>query len=198
MEKHIEENSLVTINESNMFFRIRRFFRNLFKSKETKIIQPQASNTCNNTQNNIKEAFVKEFKNIESENTILLKLQGQYEKGEIAADELSDEQALSLKSLYQKQIEDLEKSNANRKKRILQHQDGQSLWKSIMNTENNETNLLKIQRQYDNGIINVDDLSDNQMKDLIKLYKEQISVLSKSNEERKQKLLQYRKKLQEI
>ena len=59
-----------------------------------------------------------------------------------------------------------------------------------------ETSLLKLQRQYDSGNIKVDDLSDSQMKDLIKLYKKQISELSKSNEVRKQKLLQYRKRLQ--
>lgn len=62
--------------------------------------------------------------------------------------------------------------------------------------EDEETSLLKLQRQYDSGNIKVDDLSDSQMKDLIKLYKKQISELSKSNEVRKQKLLQYRKRLQ--
>ena len=65
-----------------------------------------------------------------------------------------------------------------------------------MNTENDETKLLKLQRQYDSGNIKTDDLSESQMKDLIKLYKKQISELSKSNEARKQKLLQYRKRLQ--
>ena len=62
--------------------------------------------------------------------------------------------------------------------------------------EDEETSLLKLQRQYDSGNIKVDDLSDSQMKDLIKLYKKQISELSKSNEVRRQKLLQYRKRLQ--
>ena len=136
------------------------------------------------------------LRNIENDETRLLKLQRQYEKGEIATGELSDEQVLSLKELYQKQIGNLEKSNENRKRKILQHKDGQSFWKSIMNTENDETKLLKLQRQYDSGNIKVEDLSDSQMKDLIKLYKNQISELSKSNEARKQKLLQYRKRLQ--
>lgn len=196
MGKHIEEKSLVAINENSIFYRIKRFFRNLFKGKENEITQPQVSNINNDVQDNKKDAFVESLKNIENEETKLLKLQKQYEKGEIATGELSDEQVLSLKELYQKQIGNLEKSNEKRKRKILQHKDGQSFWNSIMNTENDETKLLKLQRQYDSGNIKVEDLSDSQMKDLIKLYKKQISELSKSNEARKQKLLQYRKRLQ--
>lgn len=196
MGKHIEEKSLVAINEGSIFYRIKRFFRNLFKGKEDENIQPQVSNINNNIQDNKKDSFVEALRNIENDETRLLKLQRQYEKGEIATGELSDEQVLSLKELYQKQIGNLEKSNENRKRKILQHKDGQSFWKSIMNTENDETKLLKLQRQYDSGNIKVEDLSDSQMKDLIKLYKNQISELSKSNEARKQKLLQYRKRLQ--
>ena len=196
MGKNIEEKSLVAINEGSIFYRIKRFFRNLFKGKEDENIQPQVSNINNNIQDNKKDSFVEALRNIENDETRLLKLQRQYEKGEIATGELSDEQVLSLKELYQKQIGNLEKSNENRKRKILQHKDGQSFWKSIMNTENDETKLLKLQRQYDSGNIKVEDLSDSQMKDLIKLYKNQISELSKSNEARKQKLLQYRKRLQ--
>ena len=199
MGKHIEEKSLVVINEGSIFYRIKRFFRNLFNGKN-EIIQPQVSNINNEVQDNEKETFVESLKNslknIEDEETKLLKLQKQYEKGEIATDELSNEQILSLKELYKKQIGNLERSNENRKRKILQHKDGQSFWKGTMNTENDETKLLKLQRQYDSGNIKVDDLSDSQMKDLIKLYKKQISELSKSNETRKQKLLQYRKRLQ--
>lgn len=129
MGKHIEEKSLVAINEGSIFYRIKRFFRNLFNGKN-EIIQPQVSNINNEVQDNEKETFVESLKN------------------------------------------------------------------SLKNIEDEETKLLKLQKQYDSGNIKVDDLSDSQMKDLIKLYKKQISELSKSNETRKQKLLQYRKRLQ--
>lgn len=57
-------------------------------------------------------------------------------------------------------------------------------------------NLLKLQQQYDKKLIETKDLPKNQIKALINLYKKQISELTKSNERRKEKLLQYRKKLQ--
>ncbi len=62
--------------------------------------------------------------------------------------------------------------------------------------EDEETRLLHLQRQYDTGNMKADDLLDNQVKELIKLYKKQISELRKSNEAKKLKLLQYKKSLQ--
>ncbi len=129
MGKHIEEKSLVAINEGSIFYRIKRFFKNLFKGKQDEIIQLQVSNINNNIQDNKKDTFVEALRNIENDETRLLKLQRQYEKGEIATGELSDEQVLSLKELYQKQIDNLEKSNETRKRKILQHEDEQSFWK---------------------------------------------------------------------
>ena len=196
MGKHVEEKSLVAINEKSIFYKIKRFFKNLFNSNKN--IQPQEVNINNNIlEDGIKkETFIDSLKNIENEETKLLKLQKQYEKGEISTGELSSDQMSSLKELYKKQISDLEKSNEYRKKKISQHKDGKSFLENLKNVENEETRLLKLQRQYDNGAIKTEDLSNSQMKDLIKLYKKQISELSKSNEVRKQKLLQYRRKLQ--
>lgn len=196
MGKHVEEKSLVAINEKSIFYKIKRFFKNLFNSNKN--IQPQVVNINNNIHEDgiKKETFIESLKNIENEETKLLKLQKQYEKGEISTGELSSDQMSSLKELYKKQISDLEKSNEYRKKKISQHKDGKSFLENLKNVENEETRLLKLQRQYDNGAIKTEDLSNSQMKDLIKLYKKQISELSKSNEVRKQKLLQYRRKLQ--
>lgn len=196
MGKHVEEKSLVAINEKSIFYKIKKFFKNLFNSNKN--IQPQVVNINSNIHEDgiKKETFIESLKNIENEETKLLKLQKQYEKGEISTGELSSDQMSSLKELYKKQISDLEKSNEYRKKKISQHKDGKSFLENLKNVENEETRLLKLQRQYDNGAIKTEDLSNSQMKDLIKLYKKQISELSKSNEVRKQKLLQYRRKLQ--
>ena len=67
---------------------------------------------------------------------------------------------------------------------------------SIRNIETEETKLLELQKQYDARLINTNDLPKDKIKALINLYKKQISELSKSNEERKAKLLQYRNKMQ--
>lgn len=56
--------------------------------------------------------------------------------------------------------------------------------------------MLKLQKQYRKGEIKEEDLTETQYKSLCDLYDRQISNLKKSNEIRKQKLLQYRKKLQ--
>lgn len=66
----------------------------------------------------------------------------------------------------------------------------------IKKVENEETKLLKLQKQYRSGEIREKDLSEQQVNSLCKLYDKQIADLKKSNEIRKQKLLEYRKRLQ--
>lgn len=67
---------------------------------------------------------------------------------------------------------------------------------NIKNIENEETKLLELQKQYRSGKIKEEDLTQEQLRSLCELYNSQISKLKKSNEMRKQKLLEYRKKLQ--
>ena len=52
---------------------------------------------------------------------------------------------------------------------------------SINNTENEETKLLKLQKQYRNGEIKEEELSKEQVDMLCALYDKQISQLRKSN-----------------
>ena len=67
---------------------------------------------------------------------------------------------------------------------------------SITNIENEETKLLKLQKQYRNGEIKEEQLTQEQINSLSALYDKQIANLRKSNQIRKQKLLEYRKRLQ--
>lgn len=120
MRKHKEEKSLVALNEGSIFYKIKRFFRNLFKGKD-EIIQPQVSNINNDAQDNKKGAFVESLRNIEDEETSLLKLQRQYDIGNIKVDDLSDSQMKDLIKLYKKQISELSKSNEVRKQKLLQY-----------------------------------------------------------------------------
>ena len=67
---------------------------------------------------------------------------------------------------------------------------------SIKNIEDEETKLLKLQKQYRSGEIKEEELSEEQINSLCKLYDKQIANLKKSNDIRKQKLLEYRRKMQ--
>lgn len=83
-------------------------------------------------------------------------------------------------------IED-EKNNENIKK---------SFMESIRNIEDEEIKLLKLQKQYRNGEIKEEELTEEQVNSLCALYDKQIANLRKSNQIRKQKLLEFRRKLQ--
>ena len=160
--------------------------------------EPQIAPIENNEiqSNKLKDAFMESIRNVENEETKLLKLQNQFDNREIDKSQLSKEQIADLTALYKKQISDLEQSNERRINKIKQSKNGASFLKEIQATENEETKLLKLQQKYDKRLIETKDLPKNQIKALINLYKNQISELSKSNERRKEKLLQYRKKLQ--
>lgn len=199
MRKHLDEKSLIVINEKNIFYRIKLFFIKLFKGKNTRENEPQIENIkTNEIQSNIKQkdTFIETIRNIENDETKLLKLQEQFDNGEIDKSQLSNKQIADLTGLYKKQINNLEQSNERRINKIKQHKNGELFLKEIRITENEETKLLKLQQQYDNGLIETKDLPKNQVKALINLYKKQIIELSKSNEKRKEKLLLYRNKMQ--
>ncbi len=122
MKKNTQNKSLVQINENGIFYKIKNLFKNLF-------------NRNNNTTNyaivkedksiveseNTKNAFMGSIKNIENEETKLLKLQKQYRSGEIKEEELTQEQVSSLCALYDKQIANLRKSNEIRKQKLLEY-----------------------------------------------------------------------------
>ena len=122
MKENTQEKSLVQVNENGIFYKIKSFFKNLF-------------NRNNNTTNyaivkedksiveseNTKNAFMESVKNIEDEETKLLKLQKQYRSGEIKEEELTQEQVRSLCALYDKQIANLKKSNEIRKQKLLEY-----------------------------------------------------------------------------
>ena len=67
---------------------------------------------------------------------------------------------------------------------------------NIKNTENDEVLLLKLQKRYRLGEVKEADLTKEQVDSLCNLYDNQIASLKKSNQIRKQKLEEYRKKVQ--
>jgi hypothetical protein len=58
--------------------------------------------------------------------------------------------------------------------------------------------IIELQRQYREGKIKEEDLSNEQIIELSALYDKQISELRLSNEYRKKKLLKYREKMKKV
>lgn len=123
MEKNTQEKSLVQVNENSIFYKIKRFFKNLFNKNVDTTDNYGAIEENNNSvkSENKKNSFMESIRNIEDEETKLLKLQKQYRSGEIKEEELTEEQINSLCNLYDKQIADLKKSNKMRKQRLLEY-----------------------------------------------------------------------------
>lgn len=122
MKENTQDKSLVQVNENSIFYKIKKFFRSLFYSANSNVesINVTETTTINNNESN-KNSFMEEIRNIENEETKLLKLQKQYRSGEIKEEELTEEQVNSLCALYDKQIADLRKSNEIRKQRLLEY-----------------------------------------------------------------------------
>ena len=108
MKENTQEKGLIQINENSIFYKIKRFFRNLFAKKET-AIKPVLNMEVR--ENNNRNSFMEDIRNIENEETKLLKLQKQYHLGQISETDLTDKQIKDLTNLYRKQNEQIRKSN---------------------------------------------------------------------------------------
>mgnify|MGYP001625020612 CR=1 FL=1 len=123
MKENTQEKSLVQVNKNSIFYKIKSFFRNLFH-KNTEIessLNVEEDISSNVEIENKRLEFIEDIKNIEDEETKLLKLQKQYRSGEIKEEELSEEQINSLCKLYDRQIANLKKSNEIRKQKLLEY-----------------------------------------------------------------------------
>ena len=122
MKKNTQEKSLVQVNENSIFYKIKRFFKNLFNNTDTTDDYVAIATNNNSVEiENRKTSFMESITNIEDEQTKLLKLQKQYRSGIIKEEELTEEQVNSLCTLYDKQIANLKKSNNMRKQKLLEY-----------------------------------------------------------------------------
>lgn len=122
MKENTQEKSIVRVNTNSIFYKIKMFFKNIFSKSEitnnTAIMKETNVEEANKIKNN---SFREYIKNIEDEETKLLKLQKQYRNGEITEKELTDEQVMRLCELYDRQIANLRKSNEMRKERLREY-----------------------------------------------------------------------------
>ena len=122
MKENTQEKSLIAINENSIFYKIKKFFKNLFsKNKDVNIDYSSVKVPTMINDENKKNSFMEEIKNIETEETKLLKLQKQYRNGEIKEEDLTEEQVSSLCKLYDTQIANLKKSNEIRKQKLAEY-----------------------------------------------------------------------------
>lgn len=115
MNNNENDKSLSTINENDVFSKIKNFFKRIFgtEKQDTSIMQE------NIEVKKEKNSFEESIRVVENEETKLLKLQKLYRSGKIKEKDLTQEQVVSLCELYDKQIEQLRKSNELRKQKLL-------------------------------------------------------------------------------
>lgn len=122
MKENTQDKSLVQVNEKSIFYKIKKFLRSLFHKTNSNVETINITETTAiNNQNSNKNSFMESIRNIEDEETKLLKLQKQYRSGKIKEEELTEEQVNSLCALYDKQISNLKKSNEIRKQKLLEY-----------------------------------------------------------------------------
>jgi len=84
-----KEKSLVKVNETNIFHRLKNFFMNFFKKKKDIVVEEETSTIIKQEPVKSESSFIESIKNMSSEEIALLELQKiAFEKNNIS--ELSD------------------------------------------------------------------------------------------------------------
>jgi len=116
MEENTQEKNLIEKEERNFFGKIKNFFKKLFFKKAKK-------ESCQDET--IEEPKANEFKESikmsEDEEKILLDLQERYRRGEIAENDLTEEQIDALCDLYDRQIDELNESIRIKEEKIAEY-----------------------------------------------------------------------------
>ena len=117
MKENTQEKNLVEKNEKSFFGKIKSFFKNLFGKKQVEE-KEEVSVSEVSIENETNKEFMDYIKIDEEEEEQLLDLQRRYRKGEIAGNDLTEEQIDALCNLYDKQIADLKIAIEKTKKQI--------------------------------------------------------------------------------
>ena len=96
------------------------------------------------------------------------------------------------KDLYSEQLNNMPDNNLD----LTNNTKNNQFMESIKNNNDDEIEIIELQKLYRRGEISEEQLTKRQIELLSELYDKQISELEKSNERRKEKLLIYRNKMQ--
>lgn len=118
MKENTQEKNLIEKNEDNLLGKIKNFFKKLF-SKKNKVVEEQITESTISEENN--SDFKESIKITEDEESKLLELQRRYRRGEISEKDLTDEQIESLCTLYDKQIEEIQKTIELKSQKLVEY-----------------------------------------------------------------------------
>ena len=117
MKENTQEKNLIEKEEKSLFGKIKNFFAKLFGRK--KEIEEEFVVEIEENNSEFKESL--KVEEVEVEEAKLLDLQRRYRRGEIADNDLTDEQIEALSNLYDKQIEALKKAIAEKEQKIAEY-----------------------------------------------------------------------------
>ena len=116
MGENTQEKNLIEKEEKSLFGKIKSFFKKLFGKKQVEINDEPVVE-----QEEAVNDFKETIKMTEDEETKLLELQKRYRRGEIAENDLTEEQIDALCDLYDKQIEEIKESIRIKEEKIAEH-----------------------------------------------------------------------------
>lgn len=117
MKENTQEKNLIEKEENSLFGKIKNFFVKLFGCKKEIVEENVIETEENNSE--FKESI--KVEEVEDEEVKLLDLQRRYRRGEIADNDLTDEQIDALSDLYDRQIEALKKAIAEKEQKIAEY-----------------------------------------------------------------------------
>ena len=116
MGENTQEKNLIEKKEKGLLNKIRNFFKNLFGKKQVEVNEEIVAE-----QQESSNEFKDSIKMTEEEENQLLELQNKYRRGEIAENDLTEEQIDALCDLYDKQIEEIKQSIKVKEEKIAEY-----------------------------------------------------------------------------
>lgn len=119
MKDNTREKNLIERNEDNIFGKIKNFFKNLFGKEDIKINNIVSDDMEMEMEKS--EYFRSDMRNIDIDENNIFELQRRYQKGEVADNDLTQEQINALCQLYDSQIADLKRSISAKEKQLAKY-----------------------------------------------------------------------------
>ena len=118
MEENTQEKDLIAKKES-FFNKVKNFFKGLFKKKVKETTNETVNDEATSAaENNSFKDDIKVVEEEQSEEMKIIELQRRYRRGEIAENDLTEEQIEALSELYDRQIDALRKVIEEKEKQI--------------------------------------------------------------------------------